>query len=359
MNNENQAGGLTYRDSGVDLDTYQKSMARLPRLMHRTFSDRVMQLDGGFAGLFRLDNQKRLFSQSYRDPVLVSGTDGVGSKLRVAQMTGCHGTIGIDLVAMCVNDIICCGAEPLFFLDYIAMSHDDPELLEQIVAGISDGCMQSEAALIGGETAIMPDTYKHGDYDLAGFAVGVVERKNLIDGKQISDGDVVIGLHSNGLHSNGYSLVRKIVFEAAGLAIDDNINELGDRVGGVLLQPTRIYAIALKHVLRNYRVKNVVHGIAHITGGGIQENIERILPTTVDVVIQREKWDVPAVFTWLQELGNVDDGEMDRVFNMGIGLVMIVSPYYAESIQRSLNEIGYANSLIGRVQQGSGQVVLE
>ena len=203
----------TYKDAGVDLEVYRQSMARLPRLLHRTFTPRVMPLDGGFAGLFQLDFANHLFARNYEEPVLVSCTDGVGTKLKVAQLVGRHNTVGIDLVAMSVNDALCCGAEPLFFLDYVAMSHDDPPLLEQIVEGISNGCLEADCALLGGETAIMPDLYARGDYDLAGFCVGVVERKRVIDGKRIAPDDVVIGVASSGLHSNGYSLARKIVFD--------------------------------------------------------------------------------------------------------------------------------------------------
>ena len=209
----------TYRSAGVDLDVYRESMSRLPALMHRTFSPRVMRLDGGFAGLFQLDFGNRLFARHYEDPVLVSGTDGVGTKLKVARLAGVHGSVGIDLVGMCVNDVICCGAEPLFFLDYVAMSHDDPDLLEQIVEGISNGCLLADCALLGGETAIMPDLYAGGDYDLAGFSVGVVERDHLIDGSAIAPGDVVMGIASSGFHSNGFSLVRKVVFEMNSLNV--------------------------------------------------------------------------------------------------------------------------------------------
>ena len=207
----------TYKDSGVDLAVYEQSMARLPRLLRRTHSPRVLPNEGGFAGLFQLDFAPGLFARSYKEPVLVSGTDGVGTKLKVAQLAGRHDTVGIDLVAMCVNDILCCGAEPLFFLDYVAMSHDDPQLLEAIVQGVSEGCVQSDMALVGGETAIMPDLYARGDYDLAGFCVGVVEKAKVLDGSTISPGDIVLGVASNGVHSNGFSLVRKIVFDVAGL----------------------------------------------------------------------------------------------------------------------------------------------
>ena len=225
----------TYKDAGVDLEVYAESMSRLPKLMQRTFSPRVMRLDGGFAGLFKLDFHNGLFKRSYDNPVLVSGTDGVGTKLKVAQMTDRHDSVGIDLVAMCVNDIICCGAEPLFFLDYVAMSHDDPERLEQVVQGVSDGCVDADCALLAGETAIMPDLYQHGEYDLAGFCVGVVEQDDLIDGSTIVNEDVVIGVESSGVHSNGFSLVRKVVFEMAGLSVDDTIEELGCTVGELLL----------------------------------------------------------------------------------------------------------------------------
>jgi len=326
--------------------------------MHRTFCPRVIKLDGGFAGLFRLDYKRRLFARGYRDPILVSGTDGVGSKLNVAQLANRHHTIGVDLVAMCVNDILCTGAEPLFFLDYIAMNRDDPELLEQIIQGVSDGCLQAEAALLGGETAIMPDTYRPGDYDIAGFAVGVVEHRSLIDGKLIAPGDLLIGLNSSGIHSNGYSLVRKIVFESAGLDCDAHVQELGHAVGDELLRPTSIYAEPVKNVMRHYRVKRVVHGIAHITGGGLAENITRILPDQVDATIDPSSWSVPPVFPWLQQLGQVTDPEMQRVFNLGIGLVFIVSPFYADNIIRLIQDTGFACQVIGEVKSGSGQVNL-
>lgn len=348
----------TYKDSGVDLEVYEASMARLPRLLRRTHSPRVIPADGGFAGLFQLDFPGGLFARAYKDPVLVSGTDGVGTKLKVAQKAGLHQTVGIDLVAMCVNDVLCCGAEPLFFLDYVAMSEDDPQLLEAIVSGISDGCLQSDMALVGGETAIMPDMYQAGDYDLAGFTVGVVERAKVLDGTTISTGDVVLGVASSGLHSNGYSLVRKIVFDIAGLGVADRIDALGGiTVGEALLIPTTIYARAVRSILRHYRVKNVVHGIAHITGGGLHENLARILPSGVGVTIDRGSWPVAPIFGWLQMLGDVDDDEMYRVFNMGIGLAMVVSPYYAESIQEQLSRIGHESWVIGHVVAGERSVV--
>jgi phosphoribosylformylglycinamidine cyclo-ligase len=342
----------TYKDSGVDLDLYRQSMARLPPLLHRTFTPRVMPLDGGFAGLFQLDFANHLFARNYRNPVLVSCTDGVGTKLKVAQLAGRHNTVGIDLVAMSVNDALCCGAEPLFFLDYVAMSHDDPPLLEQIVQGISAGCLDSDCALLGGETAIMPDLYARGDYDLAGFCVGVVERDRLIDGRAMATGDAIIGVASSGLHSNGFSLVRKIAFEIAGQKIDDQVEELGATVGDALLTPTRIYAKAIRRLMAHYTVKEVVHGIAHITGGGLLENLARIIPADRRAIIRRGSWPVPPVFTWLQRLGSVEQSEMDQVFNLGVGLVLVVSPYYADSIRAQLADCGLETWPIGRIIDG-------
>lgn len=339
----------TYKDAGVDLDVYRESMSRLPRLMHRTFSPRVLKLDGGFAGLFQLDFDSRLFRRNYQDPVLVACTDGVGTKLKVAQRCDRHETVGIDLVAMCANDAVCCGAEPLFFLDYIAMSKDDPSLLEQLVSGISDGCVAADCALLGGETAIMPDLYQPGDYDLAGFCVGVVERRRLIDGRQIAPGDRLIGIASDGIHSNGYSLVRKVVFDMAKLKVEDHVDELGGQVGDVLMRPTRIYAQAVRRILSHYQVKSVVHGIAHITGGGLAENVERILPAGTAIRVEDDSWPVPPVFRWLQRLGAIDDAEMARVFNMGIGLVLVVSSYYADSVQRLVADAGFESWDIGQV----------
>ncbi len=352
-------GKTTYKDAGVDLEVYRESMARLPRLLHRTYSPRVIPLDGGFAGLFQLDFTNQLFARNYQDPVLVSCTDGVGTKLKVAVMAGAHRTVGIDLVAMSVNDAICCGAEPLFFLDYVAMSHDDPALLEQIVEGVTNGCMESDCALLGGETAIMPDIYRRGDYDLAGFCVGVVERKHLLDGRQIVPEDMILGVASSGLHSNGFSLARKIVFDVAKLSVDQHVEELGATVGEALMRPTRIYARPVRKVLSNYKVKHVVHGIAHITGGGLHENLGRILPEGCKAVIRRESWPAPPVFAWLQRLGDVEQGEMDQVFNMGVGLVMVVSPYYADSIRTQFSDCGLESWTIGRVISGPRGVAWE
>jgi phosphoribosylformylglycinamidine cyclo-ligase len=346
--------GLTYKDAGVDLDLYEDSMARVQRLISRTFTPRVRRLDGGFAGLFQLDFSNRMFARNYERPILIASTDGVGTKLKVATLAGKHNTVGIDLVAMSVNDCLCLGAEPLFFLDYVAMSHDDPPLLEAIVEGVTAGCLEADCALLGGETAIMPDLYAPGDYDLAGFCVGVAEDRRVIDGQTISAGDTVLGIASSGLHSNGYSLVRKIVFQHAGLKIDDIVPELGRTVGEELLTPTRIYTRPVRQILARYKVKQVVHGIAHITGGGLQDNLDRIIPSGLHAAIDRASWPVPAVFCWLQRLGNVADDEMAHVFNMGIGLVLVVSDYYAESIRRQLADLGLESWQIGVIQRLQG-----
>ncbi|NLY01810.1 MAG: phosphoribosylformylglycinamidine cyclo-ligase [Rhodopirellula sp.] len=347
----------TYKDAGVDLELYADAMARLPRLLRRTHTPRVLPLEGGFAGLFQLDFASALFSRRYQDPVLVACTDGVGTKLKVATAVGVHNTVGIDLVAMSVNDAVCCGAEPLFFLDYIAMPKDDPPLLEQLVEGISAGCIQCDCALLGGETAILPDLYAPGDYDLAGFCVGVVSRESAIDGQSIAAGDVVIGLASTGLHSNGYSLARKIAFEIGEMAADSHVEELGTTLGQAMLTPTRIYARPIRQVLTYYRVKHVVHGIAHITGGGLHENLARIVPEGVEIVIDRGSWPVPPIFRWLERVGDVEPAEMDRVFNMGVGMVLVVRPFYAESIRSQLADMGVDNWLIGRAREGPRGVV--
>ncbi len=308
-----------------------------------------MSQEGGFAALFALDF-KGLFSRRYEDPLLVSCTDGVGTKLKIAVEADVHHTVGIDLVAMSVNDALCTGAEPLFFLDYVAMAKDDPERLEQIVRGIADACVECECALVGGETAILPDMYHPGEYDLAGFCVGVVERKRLVDGRQIQPGDVVLGIASSGFHSNGYSLVRKAVFEVGRHRCSDTIDELGGRtVADALLAPTRLYAKPVKAVLGHYRVKQVVHGIAHITGGGLVENLARIVPSTVQVRLERGSWHVPAVFPWVQRLGGIASDEMERVFNMGVGMALVVSPHFADSIQKQLADLGHESFTIGSV----------
>jgi len=340
-------GKVTYKDAGVDLDVYRESMARLPHLLRRTHSPRVLAAEGGCAGLFQLDFDGELFRRNYQDPVLVACTDGVGTKLKVAVAAGRHDTVGIDLVAMSVNDALCAGAEPLFFLDYVAMGKDDPELLAGIVSGISQACIESDCALLGGETAIMPDIYRPGDYDLAGFCTGVVERKRRIDGSGIAPGDVALGVASSGLHANGYSLARKMVFDVAGLGIHDHVAACNASVADVLLTPTRLYARPVRRILHHYKVKRVVHAIAHITGGGLVENLARVLPPGIGIKLRRDSWPIPPVFSWLASLGEVDRAEMNRVFNMGVGLVLVVSPYYSDAVSRQLADEGFENWVIG------------
>jgi len=350
-------GPVSYKAAGVDLDVYGETMAQLPPLLRRTYTPRVMDWPGGFAGLFRLDDQIGLLSRRYRDPVLVASTDGVGTKLKLAVAAGRHETVGIDLVAMSVNDCLCAGAEPLFFLDYVALNRDDPALTRAIVKGVSDGCVEAECALLGGETAILPDFYKRGEYDLAGFCVGVVDRRQVLTGREIRAGDKVVGLASSGLHSNGYSLARKIAFDRGGLNHDSFVPELGRTVADEFLEPTRIYVRALKTVYRHYRVKRIVHGIAHITGGGLIDNPPRVLPEGLAIRLNRGSWDVPKVFPWLQALGGVADDEMFRVFNMGVGLVMVVADYYAEAIARYVtDEVKVPAWVIGEVVPGAREV---
>jgi phosphoribosylformylglycinamidine cyclo-ligase len=344
---------LTYRDAGLDLELYEQSLASMAPFLRRTHTPRVLDGFGGFASLFSLDYNSRLFARNYRHPVLVTCTDGVGSKLKIASLLNRHDTVGIDLVAMSVNDCLCSGGEPLLFLDYLAMPRDDPALTRDLIKGISDGCMEAECSLVGGETAILPDFYQPGDYDMAGFCVGVVEREHIINGRSIRPGDVVLGLASSGLHSNGYSLVRKVVFDHARLKVTDFVPELGRTIGEELLEPTRIYVRPVKDILEHYPVKRrVVRGLAHITGGGLVDNVPRILPPGCRVFLRRGSWPVPPVFSLLQRLGNIEPAEMDRVFNNGIGFVMIVSPYYAESIQRQLEEGRVPTFVIGEVREG-------
>jgi phosphoribosylformylglycinamidine cyclo-ligase len=349
---------LTYQSAGVDFDLYEHSLAAMLPFVKRTHTPRVLDGFGGFASLFSLDYNCRLFAKNYRHPVLVACNDGVGTKLKIASMMNKHDTVGIDLVAMSVNDCLCTGGEPLLFLDYLALPRDDPPLIKNLIKGISDGCIEAECALVGGETAILPDFYRPGDYDLAGFCVGVVERENIINGHAIQTGDCVLGLASSGLHSNGYSLARKIVFEHAGLKVTDHVPDLGRTIGAELLQPTRIYVRAIKNILDHYPIKKrVVRGLAHITGEGLGGNVPRVLPPGKCAFLQRGSWPVPPVFGWLQKLGDVEQAEMDRVFNNGIGFVMIVSRHFADSIQRRLvEEAGIPTYVIGDVREGEPDV---
>lgn len=335
--------GYTYKEAGVDIDAGNEAVRLMKKHVRSTHRPEVLTEIGSFGGLFALSNK-------YEEPVLVSGTDGVGTKLKIAFLLDKHDTIGQDAVAMCVNDIIVHGAEPLFFLDYLAVGKLDPEQVATIVRGIAAGCRQAGCALIGGETAEMPGFYASGEYDLAGFAVGVVERKKIIDGRQVKPGHVVIGLPSSGLHSNGYSLARKVLLEKAALRPDTYQPELGKTLGEELLTPTKIYVKTIQHLLSRVPVE----AMAHITGGGLPENLPRILPPGLGVRLNKKAWTVPPIFTLIQTLGAVPETEMYRTFNMGIGFVCLVAPEEADKACAVLAEAGEEPVIIGRVEPGAG-----
>ncbi len=340
--------GLTYKAAGVNIDDGNKAVELIKPLVAKTQRPEVLGGLGGFGGLFALDCQK------YQEPVLIAGTDGVGTKLAVAQMVGQHNTIGIDCVAMCVNDILASGAEPLFFLDYLAVGRLEPEQVRDIVAGIAEGCQQAGCALIGGETAEMPGFYQPGEYDVAGFAVGIVERSKLIDGSTIVPGDVLIGLPSSGLHSNGYSLARKIFFEKNKWTSSTYREELACTVGEALLTPTRIYVKLVQQLMKEFSLK----GIAHITGGGLIENPPRVLPPKTHMVLDYGSWVIPPIFTLMSQEGQVETREMLRTFNMGIGLVLVVSAPEADQIQDWLESQGEESYRIGQVTPGEPGVTI-
>jgi phosphoribosylformylglycinamidine cyclo-ligase len=352
--------GKTYRDAGVDIKKKAAFVGSIYERMRATFDERVIENRDGYGGLFSLDYDHKLFRRNYRHPVLVSSTDGVGTKLKVAFVTGRHDTVGIDLVAMCANDILVQGAEPLFFLDYLASSKIEPGVLRAVLEGIAAGCEQAQCSLIGGETPELPGFYHAEEYDLAGFVVGVVEKHKLIDGRKVSPGDVVIGVPSSGLHSNGYSLVRKVLLEDAGLGVDDSLEQwgIGRTVGEELLEPTRIYIRSVVPVLKHYRRKQIVHAIAHITGGGLPGNVPRVLPEGCQVVLHRERWEVPRIFKVVQELGEVSDEEMFNVFNMGLGLVLVVPTYFVDSVLRQLEAGGERPVVVGEVVSGERRVAI-
>jgi len=330
---------ITYKDAGVDISAGNSFVNLIKPLVKSTSRPEVMAEIGGFGGLFSLNTSK------YKNPVLVSGTDGVGTKLKLAFMADMHDTVGIDLVAMCVNDIVVQGAEPLFFLDYLATGKLLPEKAADIVKGIAEGCRQAGCALIGGETAEMPGFYSDGEYDVAGFAVGVVDRDNIIDGSGIAVGNRLIGIASTGLHSNGYSLARKLVFERMGLAIDSELPGTGKTVAEALLAPTRIYIRSIMNLLKDYSI----NGIAHITGGGLLENIPRILPKGCRATIHLSRWERPVLFDVLRDAGNIERDEMYRTFNMGIGMVLAVAEHDAEDMLDRLKGLGERAWVIGEI----------
>lgn len=334
----NSNTGLTYADAGVDIDAGNRLVEQIKPLVARTRRPGALGGIGGFGGLFELPVDR------YKQPVMVSGADGVGTKLRLAIDMGIHDTIGIDLVAMCVNDIIVCGAEPLWFLDYYATGKLDVDQATDVVAGIAEGCVLSGAALLGGETAEMPGLYSQDDYDLAGFAVGVVEKAHIIDGSKVQQGNSIIALASSGAHSNGYSLIRKLLEKGR---LED---PLGDTtLGQALLAPTRIYAKSLATLL----AKHEVHAIAHITGGGLTENIPRVLPQGCEAVIRRDSWTPPEVFNWLQNAGNVSDQEMLKTFNCGVGMVVIVDSSQEDAVIATLRDAGEQAMAIGKIDAQS------
>jgi phosphoribosylformylglycinamidine cyclo-ligase len=347
----------TYQAAGVSLDAADEFEDLIGPLVRRTYSPRVLDSHGAFAGLFRLDYDERLFARNYREPVLVSCTDGVGSKVIVAHQARRYDTVGIDLVAMSVNDLLCCGAEPLFFLDYVAVHTLDPKDVAAIVRGVVEGCAQAGCALLGGETAEMPDLYRRGHFDLAGFAVGVVERRRMLGRKRVQAGDEVVGVLSSGLHSNGYALARKLLLEDVGLDLHTPVHSIGESLADALLRPTRIYVRPVLKVLRRYRRKFMVSAMAHITGGGLPGNLPRVLPDDCDMVIRRGSWPVPPIFGLLEHHGVAED-EMYRVFNMGIGFVLTVRPTAVQTVMDTLRREGEQAFVIGRVRRGRGRVEL-
>ena len=339
---------ITYKDAGVDIDAGNQFVDMIKPLVKATSRPEVLTDIGGFGGLFSLNSSK------YKRPTLVAATDGVGTKLKLAFMMEKHDTVGIDLVAMCVNDIIVQGAEPLFFLDYLATSKLSPEAAVEIVKGIAEGCKQAGCALLGGETAEMPGMYGGGEYDLAGFSVGVVDNDNIIDGSTITTGDQIIGIASNGLHSNGFSLARKIFLEEMKLDLHDTPAGLDQPLGEALLTPTLIYVKSIQNLLKNFNIK----GIAHITGGGLLENLPRVLPQQCKAVIERNSWEKPAIFEMLREGGNIPEEEMYRTFNYGIGMTLIVPPNEVEDILGRLVGLGESAYLIGEIAPADSPSVM-
>lgn len=333
-----------YKQAGVDIEAGYEAVARMKKHVQRTMRSGVLSGLGGFGGMFDLS------SLQLKEPVLVSGTDGVGTKLMIAFMMDKHDTVGIDAVAMCVNDIVVQGAQPLYFLDYIACGKAVPSKIEAIVKGVADGCVKAGCALIGGETAEMPGMYKEDEYDIAGFAVGACEKKELITGKTIKAGDVLVGLASSGIHSNGYSLARKIFFDKAKMKLTDYVEELGTTLGEELLRPTKIYVQSILLAMKKFNIK----GLAHITGGGFIENIPRTLPKGLGSIVNENSWEIPAIFSVMETIGNLQREEMYNIFNMGIGMVAVVEEHDAQQAVEFFNSIGEKAYVIGTVIEGEG-----
>jgi phosphoribosylformylglycinamidine cyclo-ligase len=329
----------SYKDAGVDVEKGNQFVRLIKPMVESTFRPEVLTKLGGFAGCVSLNLER------YKKPILVSSTDGVGTKLKIAFMLDRHDTVGIDLVAMCVNDVVVLGAKPLFVLDYLATSHLDPEKGKAILAGIVKGCHEAECSLLGGETAEMPGFYQPGEYDLAGFTVGIVENAQLIDGSSITVGDKLIGIASSGLHSNGYSLVRKVFFEDHKMKLDKRVEEIGCTLGEELLRPTKIYVKTILNLTRDFSVG----GIAHITGGGITENLPRIIPKGCRAVLRRGAWQVPPIFSLLREMGAISEDEMLRTFNQGIGMVLVIRPKDVEDVVARVHSLGDKAFVIGDI----------
>lgn len=338
---------LTYKDAGVDTKEGERAVNLMKPHVKKTFNENVLTGLGGFGSLFKLD------TSNMEEPILVSGTDGVGTKLKLAFLMDKHDTVGIDCVAMCVNDVLCQGAKPLFFLDYIATGKVKAEKVAEIVKGIAEGCYQSGSALVGGETAEMPDFYQDGEYDMAGFSVGVVDKSKMITGANIAKGNKVIGIASSGIHSNGYSLVRKVFFEKMQMKVREYVEELGMTLGEALLTPTKIYANACNAAL----TKHNVNGIIHITGGGFFENIPRIIPEGLGVKINLGTWEVPAIFSYIKKCGNIEEKDMFSTYNMGVGMMMIVDEKDAEAVIQTLRNAGETADIIGEIVEGEGVVL--
>lgn len=336
---------LTYKDSGVNVEAGYKSVELIKKHVKSTFRPEVLTDLGGFGGLFALSSGK------YKEPVLVSGTDGVGTKLKIAFLSDKHDTIGQDCVAMCVNDVVCCGAEPLFFLDYLAVGKNVPEQIEQIVKGVADGCVLAGCSLIGGETAEMPGFYKEGEYDLAGFCVGIVDKSKIIDGRNVKQGDALIGIPSSGIHSNGYSMVRKVL-NPTPEKLKEYVKNLNCTLGEEILKPTRIYVKLILQLIEKFDIK----GIANMTGGGFYENIPRTIPKGLRVKITRGSWPVLPIFELIKDLGNIEEKEMFNTFNMGIGMVMVVDNAIAEQIINYMSSIGEKAYIIGEIIEGEAGV---
>ena len=339
---------ISYKEAGVDKEAGYREVQLIKNIINKTHTDGVISDIGGFAGLFQLD------TKSYEKPVLVSGTDGVGTKLKIAFMMDKHDTIGEDCVAMCANDILCQGAKPLFFLDYIATDKLVPEKMASIVEGVANGCIKAGCALIGGETAEMPGFYNEGEYDLAGFCVGIVDKNRIIDGSRVEEGDAILGLKSSGIHSNGYSLVRKIIFEKQDMGIDEFVPELQSTIGEELLKPTRIYVRTVLPLIEKFSI----NGIVHITGGGFYENIPRIVPEGLQAVIDTKNIDIPMIFHLLQEWTNINTKEMYSTFNMGIGMILIVKKEEVDEISKELKKQKEDFVLLGEIQKGKEKVML-